>query len=305
MPSLQARIVEWLLPLAGAKRVFASEEAVRRDIVRIRRHGPALPGAIMRWRHRIAERAFGSCRVFTVAPRRAATSRHILYLHGGGYFSPIMHAHWSLVGRLVRRLRCTATVPLYPLAPEHTAREVIAHMMALAREILDSVGPANVSLMGDSAGGGMALALAQQLRHQEAPLPRALVLLSPWLDATVSDPRQPALAKVDRLLDIPGTCAAGRLYAGDLPLTDPRVSPLFGTLRGLPPIAVFTGTNDLLNPDARRLEEKAEREGAPLEFHEYDGMFHGWVAGPPIPETRQAIDEIAAFIERLEHSPPP
>jgi epsilon-lactone hydrolase len=297
MPSLQARIVDFMLPLAGSKRVFASEEGVRREIARFRRRGPALPGPVMRWRYRIAERAFHGCRVFTVAPRQAATNRHILYLHGGGYFAPIMREHWWLVGRLVRRLRCIARVPLYPLAPEHTAREVLAHMMGLTREVLDSLGPGNVSLIGDSAGGGMALALAQQLRDQKAPLPRALVLLSPWLDATVSDPRQRALARIDRLLDIPGTCAAGRIYAGDLPLTDPRVSPLFGTLRGLPPIAVFTGTHDLLNPDARHLKEKAEQEGARLKFREYDGMFHVWVAGPPIPETRQAVDEIAAFIE--------
>jgi len=296
MPSLQARIVEWLIPLARAKHVFQSEEALRRDIARRRRHGPAVPSSRMRRQHQIEEHTFQGCPVFTVRPREVGSGRHILYLHGGGYFAPMFAAHWWIVRRLVRRLNAAVTVPFYPLAPEHTAPEALNLMLGLARELIERAGNSNVTFAGDSAGGGIALALAQQLHDQSLPLPARLVLLSPWLDVTLSDPSQPALARIDPILDMPGGRIAGRMYAGELSPTDPRVSSLFGTLRGLPPIAVITGTHDLLYPDARRLADKARQEGARLDLYEYDSLFHVFVA-VGLPETRRAMDQIAAFIE--------
>jgi acetyl esterase/lipase len=161
-----------------------------------------------------------------------------------------------------------------------------------------------VILMGDSAGGGMALALAQHLRDSARPLPVRLILISPGADMTFSDPRQQALARVDRMLDIPALVVAGRWYAGALPLDDPKVSPLFGSLAGLPPIAVFTGTHDLLNSDARRLHAKAVQEGATLSLHEYEGMFHVWPL-TPIPEARHAINEMKRLIWGLPPPPRP
>jgi acetyl esterase/lipase len=96
-------------------------------------------------------------------------------------------------------------------------------------------------------------------------------------------------------MDIPGLLAAGRWYAGSLSSADPKISPLFGSFASLPPIAVFTGTHDLLNPDSRRLQAKAAQEGAPLSLHEYEGMFHAWPLAP-IREARQAIDEMKMLI---------
>ena len=296
MPSLQARILECLIPLGGAKHVFASEAALRRDIARKRRRGPALPTSWMRRHYRIEEQTFHGRPMFTVRPREVDSGRHILYLHGGGYFAPMFAAHWWIVRRLVRRLNATLTVPFYPLAPEHTAPEALNLMQKLARELIETSANTNVAFAGDSAGGGMVLALAQQLRDENLPLPAYLVLLSPWLDVTMSDPSQPALARIDPILDIPGGRIAGRLYAGELSPTDSRVSPLFGTLRGLPPIAVIAGTHDLLYPDARRLADKARQEDVQLELYEYEGLFHVFVA-IGLPETRRAMDQIAAFIE--------
>jgi monoterpene epsilon-lactone hydrolase len=157
-----------------------------------------------------------------------------------------------------------------------------------------------VIVMGDSAGGGMALSLAQQLRDAARPLPTRLILISPGLDMTFSDPRQPVIAVQDKMLDIPGLLVAGRWYAGGLSSADPKISPLFGSLASLPPIAVFTGTHDLLNPDARRLQAKAAQDGALLSFHEYEGMFHVWPLAP-IPEARQAINEMKML---MWHTPP-
>jgi acetyl esterase/lipase len=152
-----------------------------------------------------------------------------------------------------------------------------------------------VTLVGDSAGGGLSLALAQRLRDARRPLPPRIVLLSPWLDLTISDPRQGAIARTDPMLDIPGLRAAGRWYADDLSPDDPAVSPLFGDLAGLPPIALFAGTNDLVFPDSDRLRARAREAGVDLTYREYLGLFHIWpMAG--IPEGERAMDEMAAYL---------
>jgi acetyl esterase/lipase len=150
-------------------------------------------------------------------------------------------------------------------------------------------------VMGDSAGGGLALAVAQQLRDAGGTPPDRLVLLSPWLDVTCSHPDQPALARLDRMLGIPGGRVLGRWYAGARAVDDPLASPLFGDLRGLPPIQVFSGTHDVLNPDARRLRDLAARAGATCDLREYPGMFHVWVL-LSIPEAKRAFAELAAFL---------
>lgn len=293
--SVQGWIAEQLLPLTGMKQAFRSEEALRRDVALWRPKGPALPGAGMRRRLEVTEADEAGMRVFTVRPREGGSRDVILYLHGGAYVHDIMAVQWGFVERLVEATGATIVVPLYPLAPEHNAADVFARMVPLYDRILAQAGPERVTVLGDSAGGGLGLALAQGARKRGGPLPARLVLVSPWLDVTVSDPSQPARARRDRMLDLPGLRAAGRWYAGDLPPHDPRISPLFGSLRGLPPLQVFTGTHDLISPDSRRLRKRAEREGARLRFHEYPGQFHVWPL-VDLPESRQAIAQMAGFI---------
>ena len=106
------------------------------------------------------------------------------------------------------------------------------------------------------------------------PSPPALVLLSPWLDVTMTDPAQIELEKVDPLLVRAGPKAAGRWYAGAMSTTDPRVSPLYGEIAGLPPILMFCGTHDILLTDARRLAARAAAEGGDVEYHEEPGLMH-------------------------------
>jgi epsilon-lactone hydrolase len=255
----------------------------------------AEPSWSLRRHLRIEKRICHGWPVFVLDPRAGRSDHRVLYLHGGAYVHGPFGAHWRIISRLIQRTRAQVTVPLYPLAPRHTWRDALRLLEQVYAEMATQQNTANITFTGDSAGGGLALAFAQVLREKAQPLPGKLVLLSPWLDVTFSDPKQLELAGIDRMLATPGPRWAGRVWAGDLPPEDPRVSPLFGSLSGLPPIALFTGTADLLNSDARRLKTKAKSEGATLEFHEYEGLFHVWMAAP-IPEAKKALDEIAAFI---------
>jgi monoterpene epsilon-lactone hydrolase len=220
---------------------------------------------------------------------------HALFLHGGGYINEIVHAHWRFVADLTRNAPARCIVPIFPLAPRGTAKDVVPAMAELMRKLLDTAGPDNVTLVGNSAGAGLMLAAAQRLRDSALSQPKAMVLISPWLDASISRKEQAALAALDPMQDIPGLVAAGRLYAGDLDVAHPFVSPLNGELEGLAPMIIFTGTHDLLHPDSIDLAAKARAAGVPIELHVQRGLPHNY-AVMPTPEGRMAREAIARAV---------
>lgn len=298
MASIRARITDALLPLFGIKRFFSEPEKLDERIAKLRGQKPIRPRA--KWHRQFDIREFSSrgFPVVSLAPAGGAGpgAPHLFYLHGGAYVMDIAAVHWNTVMDLCERLGASATVPIYPLAPENKAREVIAKMRSLYLELVERYGAENVTVIGDSAGGGMALALAQLIKAEAGPTPGSLVLYSPWLDATGTAEGQAAIEKRDRMLAVDGLIACGERYRGDLSVEDPRISPLFGDMAGLPPIAIFSGTSDILLVDGRRLAAKLAKEGVPKHvYHEYDGMFHVWMLFP-IPEGRQARAETVDFI---------
>lgn len=298
MASLRARLVNLALPLLGIKRFFAQPDRLEQRIARLRRQRPVRPRP--KWRKRFAIREFASrgYPVVSIDPHGGARpgASHLLYLHGGGYVMDIAAVHWDTVMDLCERLGASASVPLYPLAPENKAKDVLARMRALYLELAERHGAPSITIMGDSAGGGMALALAQMLKAEGAPLPASLVLYSPWLDATASAEGQRAIEPRDRMLAVSGLAACGEMYRGELSVEDTRVSPLFGALAGLPPMAIFSGTFDILLVDGRRLAERLAEPGMPPHiYREYDDMFHVWML-LPVPEAMRAREETVAFI---------
>ncbi len=298
MASIRARLVNLALPLLGIKSFFSQPEKLDERIAKLRTQASIRPRAKWSAQFDISEDDSRGYAVVTMVPKGGARAGapHLLYLHGGGYVMDIAALHWDAIARLCVDLGASATVPLYPLAPEHKAAETLDAMRALYNDIEPEFGAGNITVMGDSAGGGMALALAQMIRADGGVLPASLVLFSPWVDATATAEGQHEIEKRDRMLAVSGLEACGRAYAGELPVDDPRVSPLFGPLEGLPPMAIFSGTSDILLVDGRRLSAKLHAPGMPHHiYREYDGMFHVWML-LPIPEGKRALGETAAFI---------
>ena len=298
MASIRARLVNLALPLLGIKRFFAEPDRLDERIAKLRARKPVRPRA--KWHKRFDIREFASrgFPVVTIEPRGGARpgAPHLFYLHGGGYVMDIAAVHWDTVADLCERLGASATVPVYPLAPENKAPEVLAAMHSLYLELAARHGAQNITVMGDSAGGGMSLALAQMLKADGGPMPGSLVLYSPWLDATATAEGQRAIERRDRMLAVSGLEACGAMYSGDLARDDPRVSPLFGDLEGLPPIAIFSGTSDILIVDGRRLAKRLDEPGMPEHvYYEYKDMFHVWML-LPVPEAKQARSQTVDFI---------
>ncbi|HEY8461158.1 MAG TPA: alpha/beta fold hydrolase [Blastocatellia bacterium] len=288
-PSWQSRCLNGLLRLLPFKKRWASAAAVqeraRRLALRPASYEPVGLGSGVEV---TLKKSVEGWPIYYTAPSATPDSgAYALFLHGGGYINEIVRAHWRFVAYLTRKAGVRCVVPIYPLAPRATAKYVVPATGALLRDLLDDVGPGNVTVVGNSAGGGLGLAAVQWLRDSGYRQPKALALITPFLDVSISRPEQREIAARDPMEDIPGLIEAGRLYAGDLDVANPYVSPLNGDMRGLAPMIVFSGTLDLLYPDSIDLAAKARAAGVPIEFHLRQGQPHNY-ALMPTPEGREA-----------------
>ena len=298
IPSWHSLLLNGLLRILRQKRQWKSAAAVQERVRRQSKHPASHRPSGLGRNVQVNLRNWAGWPVYHIAPSPSPeTGNHVLFLHGGGYINEIVSGHWRFVGYLTRNAPARCVVPIFPLAPQGTAMDVVPAVGNLLRELLERIGPANVSVVGNSAGGGIALAAAQWLRDSGSPQPNMLVLISPWLDASVGREEQVAIAPRDLMLDIPGLVEAGRLYAGKLDVTHPIVSPLYGDLHGLAPMIVFSGTNDLLHPDSAALANKAEQAGVPMELYVERGLPHSY-AFLPTPEGYRARAIIARAVAR-------
>lgn len=291
-PSWQSRCINGLLRLLPIKKRTASAAVVQEHVRRLAlRPASYEPTGLGRGVEVTSKNVAGWPVYYTAPSTNLDVGNYVLFLHGGGYIKEIVRAHWRFIGYLTREARVRCVVPIYPLAPRATAKDVVPAMGDLLRKLLEDAGPAKVTVVGNSAGAGLGLAAAQWLRDTGYRQPNGLVLISPELDASLSRPEQMAIADRDPVQDIPGIREAGRLYAGDLDVAHPYVSPLNGDFRGLAPMIVFSGTLDLLHPDSIALAAKARAAGVPVELHLRKGQPHNYAA-MPTPEGRQARELI-------------
>jgi epsilon-lactone hydrolase len=230
-------------------------------------------------------------------------SRTIVHLHGGGYVIGSDKSHGAFASHLAAAASARVLLVGYSRAPEHPAPVALNEVVSTYRWVLGEVGrPEDVVLSGDSAGGGLALAALAAIRDQGLPRPAAALLLSPWLDLTLSGESMRTRAAEDIILSPELLAHWGSLYQGDLPADDPRLSPLLGDLHGLPPVLVQVGTREVLLDDACRLAERGSHEEIQVTLRVHEGMIHIWaVLGAGItPEAQAAVEEMAAFLDGLE-----
>ena len=183
--------------------------------------------------------------------------------------------HWEFLGQLVDDTGATVIMPDYPLAPKYTYKDVFDMVEPLYKEIVDRVDANNLVMMGDSAGGGLALALEEKIGGEELyPLPEKTILISPWLDVRLMNPEVDEVQKKDKELNKDMLRVAGIAYSGNDGINSYLVNPIDGDLSKIKNLTVLTGTNDILNPDAHLLQQKAESQGISIELKEYEGAGH-------------------------------
>ncbi|MBR3527847.1 MAG: alpha/beta hydrolase [Bacteroidales bacterium] len=219
----------------------------------------------------------------------------LLYIHGGAYCHNFTKQHWQAMAKWADETGCGIVAPNYPLLPLHTATEAHPLMMRLYESLLERCDARRIVISGDSAGGGFSLALTQEIRDAELPVPAHLVLLAPWVDMMGGDA---SLQKYDNWLMVDTLPRFGRDWAEGLDIQDPKVSPLYGDMHGLPPTDFYAGTWDVLYTDVVKTYEKMEAEGVDVHLHVGEKMPHVYPI-LPCPEGEIARKEIAVILRTL------
>lgn len=234
-------------------------------------------------------------------PRQALPGKALLYLHGGGYVLGSLNTHRSLVGYLAQQSQLATLAINYRKAPAHPYPAALADARRAYRWLLrQGHVPADVLLAGDSAGGGLALALLLSLRDAGEPLPAAAAGLSPWTDLVLPLTTLRRVAQEEtQLLEALQIRQWGGLYARRTPLAHPLLSPTQGALHGLPPLLLQISDAEVLYDDVLRFARKARAAGTAVEVEEFVGLVHWWhLFWRLVPEARQALGQAAVFLHR-------
>ncbi|MBJ9703562.1 alpha/beta hydrolase [Acinetobacter calcoaceticus] len=295
MASFSSKIINYIvLPLRGTKRKMSNIKKISNSFNYEQK--PCPPPKKLEKKFEVEKLIFNAdLAYYKILPRGLPPKGTIIYFHGGAYVNNIVKAHWFLIEKIAEKSQFEIIVPLYPLAPHSNCDESILKTTPLINSYINHFSEKKIIFIGDSAGAGLALSLCMMLRDKKNKLPNKVILLSPWLDISMTNPDLIKLSKKDNMLGIDGLKWAGDKWAGPNEKTDPKVSPLYGSLINLPPISIFTGTADILNADARKLYNLAKLNNIDIEFNEYPNLYHVWMA-TPIPEAYKAIDQIINFI---------
>ena len=220
----------------------------------------------------------------------------VLYIHGGAYVNNITSRHWSSMAEWAEATGCGMVIPNYPLLFRFTAKDAHPLMLQLYREMLQRFPARRVIVMGDSAGGGFTLALAQQIQQNDSLSSRAhLILISPWVDVTGGDD---ALQEYDTFLNNEVLRHVGADWAGELDVHDPIVSPFYGDMQGLPPTDLFTGTWEVFYTDVVKTYDKMKAAGADARLHVKAKMGHVYPLWP-CPEGKEGHEAISNIIKTV------
>ncbi|WP_110180503.1 alpha/beta hydrolase [Nocardioides solisilvae] len=309
-PSRRHELLAWALPRVrrtGELVDVAHERARVEERQRTRR--PGLPTALV---PRFPRR-FAVCRddsagypTHVVTPRGGAAESAgaggltLLHVHGGGYSYPLDPFHLRWLCRLSAATGARLVLPDHPLSPRHTWRDSHAATVALATRYAEGAAAAGgrLVLSGDSAGGGYALAVAQAMRDAGGAVADRLLLVSPWVDLADTTPDETAAATAaDPWLFVGKVRAHALWWAGsEEDLARPEVSPVHGSLAGLPPALLLYGTRDTLAPGCRLLADRGLDAGWDLTVVEEPGLLHVYPLLPFVPEAARARRQVLEFL---------
>ncbi len=237
--------------------------------------------------------------VYILSPKGNKSSKIILYQHGGSYTTNLTSTYWDFLSDVVKDTRATIVIPDYPLTPTYYYQDVFDMMLPLYEEIIKKVEPKDLIIMGDSAGGGLSLALCQEVGKRGIEQPYRLILISPWLDISLDNPKVDLIQEKDPLLNKDLLKLAGQVYARNTDLSYYLVSPINGPLDKIKNVTIFSGGYDILNPDAELFVEKAQKQGLEIDYRKTEQAVHIWILSHRDESVYYAQEDYEQLIELI------
>jgi epsilon-lactone hydrolase len=251
----------------------------------------------------VAEQAIGGVRAEVVSSQEADSQPTVIHFHGGGYCLGSARTARSWAAHLSARAGCRVVLPEYRLAPEHPYPAALEDACAVMTALAGQARRDMIVISGDSAGGGLALALVLRMRDEGQELPAGCILLSPWLDLGRDRRAVPGLVRRDVLLSPDWLGACARAYADPSAWADPPVSPLRAAHSGLPPLLIQAGADELLAPDAGLLAASASAAGVDVAYTKWPRMWHDFALQPGmLAAADSALAQSAWFVSKVTAS---
>ena len=247
----------------------------------------------VKFHHDVIQYKVGTMQVFESSAENDSRPI-ILYIHGGAYLHNFSPLHWKAMAEWAESTGCGIVTPNYPLLYRYTVKDAFPLMLQLYQQLQKRFSSKRIIIMGDSAGGGFSLALAQEVvKTDSLDMPGGLVLISPWVDVVGGDD---ALQENDTFLNIKVLRLVGADWAGEIDVHDPMVSPLYGEMQGLPSTDLFAGTWETFYTDIVNTYDKMKSAGVDVRLHVKEKMGHVYPLWP-CPEGKEARKEIAEIIK--------
>jgi len=231
-----------------------------------------------------------------IIPKTSSTDQVLLYLHGGGFVLGVTPPHLHMVAHLAKKMGICALMVDYRLAPDYPFPAALDDCVTAYRWLLkQGISARNIVVVGDSAGGNLTITSLMKLRDDSDPLPAAAICLSPATDLTNKENAHQEFK--DPLLPPKATRFYTRSYVGANDARDPLISPVFGDLRGLPPLLIHVGEDEILRDDAVRITSLAKSEDVDVRLEIYPRMWHVWQINLTLPQAIQSLDDIEQFLK--------
>lgn len=289
--SFMSKAVNFTSKLVGVKNILGKNLS---DLENFKNEPDAITKSVKR-NCNIKEETFAERILWTLSPKSGKSNKAIFYIHGGGYVLNMSSMQWNYLAKIVEETKATVMVTNYPLAPQSNAEEAYDYMHKLYKIFLDRYKGKEVLFLADSAGAGLAISFAQYLNEVNLPQPKKIILSSPWLDVSLTNPDIQHVIPKDNALEINSLLKAGKLWAGKLDVKDPKISPIYGRFDNIAKISIFIGTAEIFISDAKKLAERLKKENIPFNYYEYPKMLHCWLL-LPLPESKVALTQIMKLI---------
>lgn len=268
--SIKSKIINKLLIFTGYKYRYSNEKRVKKYIGRLKGKKYELPIKMGLSKENIKYIDLYSYNGSMNNPKDAI----LLYIHGGSYIQEAIYLQIKFVQKMADKLNATLLMPIYKTAPKGNYETFESSMDKLYNDLLNL--NKRIIIIGDSAGGGLSLSYTMKIRDEKKQLPSNLILFSPWLDMTFSNPEVNSQCKLDNLCSIEGNLYCGKIWAGNIDVNDFRVSPINGNLKDLPRITIITGEYDICKPDCVKLKNKLRENKYDYDYIEYSGQCHNF-----------------------------